>query len=115
MGSPTNNSPIRSSFASDPDMAELVDLFLDELPKRLETLNVAVDGRDIETLRRLAHQLKGAAGGYGFETIGTAAGSLEALIKASGDAAKDQLSTMSESINDLKSLCERALMGRARG
>ena len=111
---PTDNnpSPLISSLASDPDMAELVDMFLEELPQRLTTLTSAVDGGDVDTLRRLAHQLKGAAGGYGFETIGSAAGSLEALIKASGDNARNELSTMSTSINELRSLCERALLGR---
>lgn len=113
MTSPTPHSPLHSSLASDPDMAELVDMFLDELPQRLTVLTTAVDAGDIETLRRLAHQLKGAAGGYGFDPIGKAAGSLEALLKASGDAAQSQLSSMSGSIDDLKTLCERALLGRS--
>jgi HPt (histidine-containing phosphotransfer) domain-containing protein len=95
MTTPTPHTPLRSSLAGDPDMAELVDMFLEELPQRLTVLTTAVDAGDIETLRRLAHQLKGAAGGYGF-----------------GDASQSQLSSMAGSIADLKTLCERALLGR---
>ena len=66
-----------SDFADDPDMAELIDLFLDDLPNRVTSLRAALAAGDMAGLRRFAHQLKGAAGGYGYPTLGEAAAALE--------------------------------------
>jgi HPt (histidine-containing phosphotransfer) domain-containing protein len=61
----TNPQPLVSELASDPDFAELLAAFVSEMPKRISTLETALTASDLETLARLAHQLKGSAGGYG--------------------------------------------------
>ena len=67
---------IDSEFADDPDMVDIVNLFVAGLPERASSLRTAMaDGRH-DDLKRLAHQLKGAAGGYGFAPIPIAAGEL---------------------------------------
>jgi HPt (histidine-containing phosphotransfer) domain-containing protein len=71
-----------SEFADDPEMVELVELFVAGLPAQMAKLEAAGAAGDHDGLRRLAHQLKGAAGGYGFPTITDAAGSLEAVTTA---------------------------------
>lgn len=58
-----------STLADDPDMGELVELFVDELPARIAALTAAFAAGDVETLGRCAHQLKGAAGSYGFDAM----------------------------------------------
>jgi HPt (histidine-containing phosphotransfer) domain-containing protein len=67
-----------SEFADDPDMIELVELFVAGIPAQIARLDAARAAGDPDGVRRLAHQIKGAAGGYGFPTITDAAGVLEA-------------------------------------
>ena len=55
-------------------------------------------------LRKLAHQLKGAAGGYGFPTITASAAELETLL----DAGMAQTSAFAEQFEALIALCKRA-------
>ena len=52
--------PILSEFASDPDMTELVDIFVGELPERVRAIESARSERNYDIIARLAHQLKGA-------------------------------------------------------
>lgn len=74
----TENQPaIHSSFADDEMMSELVEMFVDEIPERVKTLEDAYAASDLELLRRTAHQLKGAFGSYGFETLTAPARNLE--------------------------------------
>lgn len=73
-------TPVVSKYANDPDMAELVELFVAELPTRVKAMQDALDRRQVDSLKRSAHQLKGAGGGYGFASIGAAAGRLESLL-----------------------------------
>eukprot|EP00913_Durusdinium_trenchii_P006054 g5666.t1 len=74
------DEPLVSEFASDPDMIEIVEYFVEELPKRVQAIRSAATDSDVQSLRTLAHQLKGAAPGYGFAAIGDAAGVLEAAL-----------------------------------
>lgn len=76
-----DSNPVKSEFADDPDMADIVALFVSELPKRVATMQEALSSGDIAQLRVLAHQLKGAAGGYGFPKLGEAAALIDLGIK----------------------------------
>jgi signal transduction histidine kinase/CheY-like chemotaxis protein/HPt (histidine-containing phosphotransfer) domain-containing protein len=71
------SDPVVSELADDADMTELVDSFVSGLAAQAKRLEDAHSANDRETVRRLAHQLKGAAGGYGFPTITAAASVLE--------------------------------------
>lgn len=100
-----HNEPITSSLAEeteDPEFAELLILFVQDLRARNELLEQAVRAADHEAIRRLAHAIKGAAGGYGFDTISIAATELDELAKS--EAQVDQLA---ESFSALSSLCTR--------
>ena len=76
-----DSTSYRSEFADDPDMSEIVTLFVSELPQRMAAMHAALAAGDIERLRTLAHQLKGAAGGYGFPKLGEAAALIDQGIK----------------------------------
>lgn len=67
-------------------MRPIVTMFLDELPKRIKGLEQANQASDLVLFRRLTHQMKGAAGGYGYPSITQAALTLERCIDISGDA-----------------------------
>ncbi|MCC6908377.1 MAG: Hpt domain-containing protein [Phycisphaerales bacterium] len=92
-----------SEFADDPDMAELVELFVSELPERLAVLRTGLESNALEQVQRIAHQLKGASGGYGFPLIGDCAARVEAAVKTG--AALDQIRRC---VDELSELCNRA-------
>ena len=81
-----DTTTLRSEFADDPDMSEIVALFVRELPQRLAAMHSALMAGDIEQVRVLAHQLKGAAGGYGFPKLGEAAALVDQGVKDGCDA-----------------------------
>jgi HPt (histidine-containing phosphotransfer) domain-containing protein len=92
-----------SEMADDEDMIELIEMFVDELPDRISVIEDAVEQQDADLLKTVAHQLKGAAGGYGFPTITTFAASLEATIKSGED-----FTSIERKASDLVDLCRRA-------
>jgi HPt (histidine-containing phosphotransfer) domain-containing protein len=77
---------IRSAYENDPDMLEIVREFAAELPARIAKLESHLAAGEMHELQTLAHQLKGAGGGYGFPQITDLAASLEAALKQGLDA-----------------------------
>lgn len=65
----TTDAPIFSEFGHDEDFAELIEMFVDALPERMQNLRLAVVRQEVSEARRLAHQLKGAFGSYGFHPL----------------------------------------------
>ena len=102
------HSRVRSEYAQDPDMAELVQIFVAELPKRIAAMEAAHREGALSALTRLAHQMKGAAGGYGFPSISQLAGRLEATIKESREPER-ALKEASDSLRELVELCGRVV------
>jgi len=70
-----------STMAADPDLAEIVELFVEEMPQRIRDLQNQFQNHDWDQLGRLAHQLKGAAGSYGFDQITPFAARLEKGVR----------------------------------
>ena len=103
-------TPILSDFVADPDMRELVEFFVSALPERVEALQAALSESRPRDLQRLAHQMKGAAGGYGFPALGTAAAALEGTLKENENA---PLERVRKELEDLVGLCRRAIAGGA--
>lgn len=69
-----------SSLGTDPDLCDIVDMFVDEMPDRITCLMQLLDESNLDELARMAHQMKGAAGSYGFDAISPVAGDLESAI-----------------------------------
>lgn len=105
MPDPANaGGPLKSEFASDPEMMELVREFVQELPERISTLQSAWREANTELVGRVAHQLKGASAGYGFAPVGEAAAKLEKAIKS----VDDDLTSVKREFDELLALCNRA-------
>src|SRR5438876_9780370 len=66
-----------SELACEQDMAEIVELFVQELPNRLAALRQAASTANWHEVGRLAHQLKGASGSHGFPHLAAAAAEVE--------------------------------------
>ena len=82
---PGGAAPLVSALATDAGIAHLLDGFVRRLPERLGAMERALGTRELEVLADLAHQLKGAASGYGFPAITEAAAELEAVAAARGE------------------------------
>ena len=74
--------PIYSEFGCDPEMAPLVEMFVEEIPSRIEVLCKAMEARDMDLLIRTAHQMKGAVGSYGFDRLTPYASAVESAVRA---------------------------------
>lgn len=100
--------PVRSRFASDPEMAELIGLYVRELPSRVEAIRAAWADRQLEVLTRLVHQLSGASAGYGFAPIGDSARRVEGLLRTMKDDADQVPAGLQSALDELIELCQRA-------
>ncbi len=96
---------VYSRLGDDPDLTEIVDQFVGEMPQRAATLLCHLNEKNWEGLRHAAHQLKGAAGSYGFEPISPCAGRVESAIR---DGEPEE--RIRQSVVELVDLC-----GRLRG
>lgn len=103
-----NKAPIRSTLASDPEMAELVAMFVSELSQRREAIRSALESQRVDDLRRLAHQLRGASASYGLAPVGEAAAKVEDAIHAFTGDARAELERIRGDVDALIEMCDRA-------
>lgn len=101
--------PLYSDLGADPDLGDLVGLFVEEMPERIASLLRHQHAGDWENLRRTAHQIKGAAGSYGFGPISPLAGRLEEFITRHEPEVRIQAA-----LSELVALCRRASAGVER-
>lgn len=64
-----NDESERIKVKVDPDIEELVPGFLENRRKDVNVIRAALLDMDFETVRILAHSMKGSGGGYGFDRI----------------------------------------------
>jgi len=101
------NSPhVYSCLAADPELGELVEMFVHEMPDRIGVLVAQAERQDWAQLTRTAHQLKGAAGSYGFHSLTPYAARLETAARQ-GREEKQILSALDE----LLDLCRHVRSG----
>jgi len=99
---------LSSNLANDAELRDLIAGFVAGLPAQVAALRSAADKDDREQLSRLVHQLKGAAGGYGFPSISDAARALEGALRA------DPAGPLPAAWHELLRLCE-STQPRAQG
>ena len=98
---------VYSHLAADPDLGELVDLFVQEMPDRINALDAQAKSRDWNQLAETAHQIKGAAGCYGFDEITPYAARLEAAAREA-----QQEEQILSALDELLTLCRRVRSGK---
>ena len=99
----SSNQPLHSDLSDAEDMLDLLESFVGQLPNRASALGEAIGGGDLAQAKVLAHQLKGAAGSYGFNPISEACRGLEACI-LENRATEETNAALAEVVN----LCQRA-------
>lgn len=77
-----------SEYADDDEMMQIVRPFVKALPQRAAAIEAALAAGDLPLVKRLAHQLKGSAGGYGFPSITAAASAIDKSVAAGEKADK---------------------------
>ncbi len=97
------NTPLYSELARDETMRDLLESFVAQLPSRAAAMTVACRSGDMKQLKLLAHQLKGAAGSYGFLPISEACRQLESTVD--GDEISEALRS---AMTTVVVLCQRA-------
>jgi PAS domain S-box-containing protein len=102
-----SDEPILSTFRNDPDMADITAGFVRHLPERLAEMRQAAEAGRWEVLRRLAHQVKGAGGSYGYLCLTEAAREVESHANPE-DAERARMA-----LANLARLCERVRAGLA--
>jgi HPt (histidine-containing phosphotransfer) domain-containing protein len=99
-----------STLGGDPDLGEIVDLFVAEMPQRVADILNLLDGARWGQLGRAAHQLKGAAGSYGFGPISPAAARVEEAVRQGLPE-----EPIRAAVDELVDLCHRARGGTPDG
>lgn len=72
---------IYSEFAADVDFAAIVEIFVDELPDRVDSMWSLFHCGNMDGLHQMSHQLKGAFGGCGFGCLAEFAAGLERAVR----------------------------------
>ncbi|MEN8164967.1 MAG: ATP-binding protein, partial [Acidobacteriota bacterium] len=65
-------------------VSELIGLYLDEMPDRLDLLRAAIKSEDAESLRSVAHKIRGSSSNLGLPDVASAGATLEDIGR-SGD------------------------------
>lgn len=99
------SAQLYSELSHDPELQEIVACFVDEMPLRVDAMREHFGAGDLNEIRRLAHQVKGAAGSYGFPSLTTAAGHIETLAQGSIEdpSLKEKIDAFQEMVGLLSS------------
>lgn len=96
------HAPLRSTLRKGPRFAPILAAYVAELPAMASAVRDRAVAGDLEGVAKLAHCMKGSAGGYGFPAIMDVAAAIERDARA-GDAAR-----VTPAVDALCALCARA-------
>jgi HPt (histidine-containing phosphotransfer) domain-containing protein len=117
MGATAEFDPEPLADLGDPEIErELVEMFLVQAADRVLRLERAIDGRDRERVRELAHELKGASATVGAVNLGTLCQRLCDLAGRGGDIrhARELLGDVSRTLASTGVTTRRHAAGPAR-
>ena len=101
----SQDEAVRSEFADDPEMTIILEGFLQRLTGHVDDMSKAIAAGRCEDLQRMAHNLKGASGSYGYPSLTDAAKGLE-------DAAKGRdLAASGLALDGVTALCRAIQRG----
>ncbi len=90
----------------DDDLVDLIDDFVTELDVDIASMRNKMESGDHEGLGRLAHQMKGAGGSYGYPMLTVAAKVLEEAAKAR------DVEACTTALDEFEALCQAVIRGR---
>jgi len=99
-------NPIYSTLLQqEPEMDDLVTIFLEKLPGMILQLHSAVQSLDMTELSHLLHNMKSIGGGYGFPQLSELSEAMENAIR------EEAYAKLAEFLQHFDSLCERIIIG----
>lgn len=104
----TDTTPLYSDLSHDPDLGGIVAIFVEEMPDRIAAIERAFEAANWDSVQRLAHQMKGAAGSYGFDAITPYALRLEYAARARNDHLE-----LRTALDEFVGVCQRIRTGSA--
>ena len=103
------DAPIVSSLLSEePELYELINRFISQLPKKIETIKTNYAGKNWDDLRQNVHDLKGVSGNYGFNELFKTVQSMEFEIL------KENYTGIGKKIDEIERLRQRIDAGLVR-
>ena len=90
---------ITSFLADDPNYHKMVDMFVNNLPKRLKEMQEALDEGNLQDLAFKVHALKGLGSSAGFPIYTDKAGALEQAVM------NNQIDRVREQLDEMIQLC----------
>jgi HPt (histidine-containing phosphotransfer) domain-containing protein len=94
-----------AQIEGEPDfVVELIDLYLDEVPRLFDSLHTAIENNDRATAKRAAHSLRGSSGNLGVLQIAAIAGELEHLENPCGTSATTLLQSLETEFRRVKEI-----------
>ena len=94
-----------AQIEGEPDfVVELIDLYLNEVPRLFDTIRKAVANKDRSTARRAAHSLRGSSGNLGVLQMATIAGELEHLENDYSNVAPELLRSLEDEFERVKEI-----------
>lgn len=106
MSPETDNTPIVSSLLEEePDIADLLQVFTDQLPAMIEAIRDSLGRQDEGELARQIHNLKGVSGNYGYNALFELCQKMEYEIHA------NRFSCLSDMLNRAEKIIDRIRLG----
>jgi HPt (histidine-containing phosphotransfer) domain-containing protein len=101
----STGKPLYSTLDNGPRFARVLATFVADLPAMAAEIERHAGASDLDRVAKLAHRMKGSAGGYGFPDIMELATALE------GDARAGDVVLVARGVESLRTLCARARAG----
>lgn len=101
MASIEKGEDIVSFLIENPDYTKTIEMFIDNLPKRIEEMQASLNERNLQDLAFKVHALKGLGGFAGFPIYTEKAKTIEQMIS------DNQVDNIQDQIDELSKLCRR--------
>jgi HPt (histidine-containing phosphotransfer) domain-containing protein len=110
---PVNLQRMREVSMGDAEfMGELIDLYLEDMPRQLEALRLAVEQHDAPSAAATAHRLKGSSGNVGADSLSSLCREIE---RSSQDNQFDQLPALVEAADQESGRVRQFLLSVRQG
>lgn len=86
METPVNPTPIYSTLAHDADFLDLIEMYVEDVPDFIQRLTEASIRKAWDEVGSVAHEIKGSAGGHGYQQVTDAACRLDRACKENASA-----------------------------
>ena len=101
-----DNSPIVSSLLKEePDIADLLQGFIDRLPATIQEIRNTLEQQDKDELAKQVHDLKGVSGNYGYNVLFELCQKMEFEIHA------NRLTSLSDMLDRMEKILDRIRLG----